>query len=346
MSIYKQPSSDCWYVNISVPGHPRIRRSTGTTDKQQAQEYHDRLKASLWRQSRLGEKQDRTWDEAVIRYLNEKAHKRTLEHDKAMLRWASPYLKGKLLSGITSDIIELLIEKRRTGSRKESVSNATINRHMDAIKRVMNCAKDAWGWIDTVPNFRTLPEPEGRLRWLTAEEATRLLGELPSHLRDMAEFTLAVGLRENNVLGLEWSQVDLTRKVAWIHPDQLKGKAGHSRRLSIPLTDEAVSIIRRQIGKHKTFIFTYAGNPIAKASSNAWYRAMQKAGIEGFTWHGLRHTWASWHVMNGTPLEVLQKLGGWATFDMVLKYAHLSPGHVAQYAINAKPVSIYCHTEN
>lgn len=51
-----------------------------------------------------------------------------------------------------------------------------------------------------------------------------------------------------------------------------------------------------------------------------------------FRWHDLRHTWASWHIMNGTPVEVLQKLGGWEKLEMVLKYAHLAPEHLAGFA--------------
>ncbi|WP_215852633.1 tyrosine-type recombinase/integrase [Acidithiobacillus ferrooxidans] len=47
------------------------------------------------------------------------------------------------------------------------------------------------------------------------------------------------------------------------------------------------------------------------------------------TWHGLRHTWASWHVQAGTPLAVLKGLGGWASLEMVQRYAHLSPDHTA-----------------
>ena len=41
-----------------------------------------------------------------------------------------------------------------------------------------------------------------------------------------------------------------------------------------------------------------------------------------------RHTWASWHVQNGTPLHELQQLGGWSTYEMVLRYAHLSSEHL------------------
>ncbi len=61
---------------------------------------------------------------------------------------------------------------------------------------------------------------------------------------------------------------------------------------------------------------------------------MDRAGIEDFRWHDLRHTWASWHVQNGTPLHVLQELGGWSCYSMVQRYAHMSAEHLAEYADN------------
>lgn len=67
-------------------------------------------------------------------------------------------------------------------------------------------------------------EPKKRVRYLLKSEAESLLVELPPHLSHMAAFSLATGLRKGNVLDLEWSQVDLTRRVACIHPDQSKSR--------------------------------------------------------------------------------------------------------------------------
>lgn len=61
------------------------------------------------------------------------------------------------------------------------------------------------------------------------------------------------------------------------------------------------------------------------------------ARVAPFRWHDLRHTWATWHVMGGTPLEVLKQLGGWADLRMVLKYAHLADSYVGSFANNARP---------
>jgi hypothetical protein len=65
-----------------------------------------------------------------------------------------------------------------------------------------------------------------------------------------------------------------------------------------------------------------------------WFHALKRAGIENFRFHDLRHTWASWHVQNGTPIFALQELGGWMTEKMVRRYAHLAADHLAAYVGN------------
>jgi len=130
------------------------------------------------------------------------------------------------------------------------------------------------------------------------------------------------------VTGLQWSQVDLVRRVAWIHPDQAKAR----RAIPVPLNAEAVVIVRKQLGKHAVYVFSYRGSRITQVGTKAWRLALGRAGIEDFRWHDLRHTWASWHVQNGTPLHVLQEMGGWECAEMVRRYAHLSAEHLAPYA--------------
>ena len=87
-----------------------------------------------------------------------------------------------------------------------------------------------------------------------------------------------------------------------------------------------------QRGKHPKRVFTFAGQPIVNANTRAWRNALKRAGIENFRWHDLRHTWASWHRMQGTPTHELQQLGGWRTGAMVERYAHLTPDHLASAA--------------
>ena len=75
MSLKQRKSSPYWWIDITTPGGKRIRESTKTTNKQQAQEYHDQLNADLWRQGKLGEKPRRTYEEAAVRFLRDKRSK-------------------------------------------------------------------------------------------------------------------------------------------------------------------------------------------------------------------------------------------------------------------------------
>jgi integrase len=113
--------------------------------------------------------------------------------------------------------------------------------------------------------------------------------------------------------------------------------------LVIPLSKGALDVLHAQEGTHDEFVFTYRGRTI-QAVKTAFIAACTRAGVGhqtdrgyvGFTWHGLRHTWATWHIQNGTPLDVLQKLGGWSDLRMVMNYAHHSTDYLAQYADNAR----------
>jgi integrase len=95
-----------------------------------------------------------------------------------------------------------------------------------------------------------------------------------------------------------------------------------------PRHSQAIAIIEKQKGLHPTFVFTYFGKPVTRCNNHAWQKALVRAGIKDFRWHDLRHTWASWHVQNGTSLQELQQLGGWSEYEMVLRYAHLSSDHL------------------
>ncbi|SBT11128.1 Integrase [Candidatus Propionivibrio aalborgensis] len=322
MPLYKRGT--VWWVDVVTPSGERIRQSAGTEIKAHAQEFHDKLKSELWRLSKLGEKPRRTWNDAVVRWLKEQSHKATIETDKIHLRWLDGHLAGVLLDTISRSTIDLITDAKLA----EGVSNATVNRILEVLRAILRRAVNQWDWLDRAPQIRMLKEPTRRIRFLPREEAQRLLAELPPHLADMAAFSLATGLRRANVTGLLWSQVDLKRRAAWIHPDQAKAR----RAIAVPLNQEAMSIIQKQTGKHPQRVFTYHGSPILQVSTKAWYSALERAGIENFRWHDLRHTWASWHVQNGTPLFALQEMGGWESSEMVRRYAHLTAGHLAPYA--------------
>lgn len=98
-----------------------------------------------------------------------------------------------------------------------------------------------------------------------------LVRELPLHLRYMTTFSRATGLRAANVTGLTWGQVDLSRKLAWVHPDQAKAR----KAIAVPLNDTAMEIMTRQVGEHPVHAFTYQRQPV-KEVTRAWYNALKR----------------------------------------------------------------------
>lgn len=343
MSLFKRSSSPYWYYKLYPPnsGKP-IQGSTCTTDKAKAQEFHDRLKADLWNQSKLGHKPSYSWKDAVVRFIGEREEISSIESTKVHLRWLDPHLGDISLSDIDRPVIDRVSKARKSDfamiktkdgmkSTGRKVKAATVNRTLEVLAAVLHAAQE-WEWIDRVPKVPMLKEPTKRIRWITQAQAKRLLAVLPKHLAEMALFSLETGLRRANVTGLQWSQVDLARKMAWIHPDQAKAK----KAIPVPLSEVAVEVLRRQVfvKRDKEFVdsvFVFRGKPVYQTATKAWRDVLEKVGIKDFRWHDLRHTWASWHVQRGTPLHVLKELGGWETMEMVQRYAHLSANHLAQW---------------
>lgn len=329
MSLYKRKDSPHWWVRFTHSGR-RLQQSTGTADRIAAQQFHDKLKASLWEQDRLGVKPRRTWNEAVVKYLQETGHKVTHGEEVRKLRWLDQFLRGAQLDAISRDKISEISDIKARESSKP-----TANRYLALVRAILRKAAYEWEWIARAPKVRMFKEQARRVRWITRTEADALLRTLPEHLAEMVKFALHTGLRQRNVTGLEWSQIDMPRKVAWIHPDQAKAR----KAIPVPLNEEAAAVLRRQIGKHHVRVFTYQGQPLRWVNNTAWKRALRQAGLSDFRWHDLRHTWASWHVQAGTPLYELQQLGGWESSEMVKRYAHLAPEHLAKAAANIEPIA-------
>ena len=326
MSLSKKKDSPYWYTRFTVCGI-RVQESTRYITRKEAQEYEDKRKREIRDSLILGKRPVRTWIEAKARWLEEMQHKRSIHADISHFDWLESHLDNYRLDEITKDILENIAkEKEKTG-----VTMATVNRTLALIRSVLNRAMQKWEWLTRVPHIQLRREDNLRTRWLTREEAERLLSVLPLHLEAMAKFTLATGLRAANVSYLKWSQVDMVNRHVVI-PASLNKTGKH---LGVPLNQDAVDVLMNQLGKHHEYVFVFRKNPVCQLNTKAWRNALKKAGIENFRWHDLRHTWASWHVQNGTSLQELCELGGWSSksgMQMVLRYAHLSSLHLKRAA--------------
>ena len=316
MSLIRRPRSPYWWIDLRHPRGGRIRRSTRTSDQEEAQRQHDQLAARLWQVKQSG----RQLSDALLAWAT--AKERGASDIRALRLIRRDYPDRPLIDVTEASFLEAFSDK----------SPGTYNRLAVIVRAAMRIAAKR-GWIDAAPAFERKPEPPPLERFLTAGEWQRLRAELPDHLRPMADFAIATGLRWSNVAGLEWECVDLRRKVAWIGAGDMKGGKG----LAVPLNATALAALRATGREREGVVFTYAGKPLG-SPKKGFAGACQRAGLQGVTWHTLRRTWASWHTMNGTPPDVLQKLGGWATRGMLDVYARLAPSYVSQFAGNARPV--------
>ena len=320
MSIFKRGST--YYVSIYTRDGRRIKQSARTSDRRLAQQFHDEWKAKLWREDYTDEKPDRTWDQCAVAYLEASQHKATFSTIQMHVRKLREYLKGSIIKDINPDAVEWIKAQRLN----EGVAHGTVNRMLEILRAMLNMAVER-EWIAKAPKIQMLPEPESRPRWLTYEEESRLLAELPEHLRAMMRFSLSTGLRESNVVNLRWDQIDLDRKCAWIYGDQ--SKTGQP--IAVPLNSAAMAVLQEQ-PQDSAYVFTYKGRPVTRCNNTAWKKALARAGVQNFTWHNLRSTWASRHVMSGTSMFDLQHLGGWSS--QAIRYAALSAEHLAEASEN------------
>lgn len=324
MGLYRRNGSKVWHADITAPDGTRHRVSTKVENKQLAKIFHDKLKEDLWKEAALGIKRGRSFAEAVEVFLCDKRHKKSIETDRIRLAHWLKEFRGLNLQAIDQDRILETIKKR-----EGLVAPATRNRELSALRTLLRYVMKKYRWLAAVPQFFFYPEPPGRVRWLTPEEIERLLVALPKHLRPLAAFSLATGLRKANARGLRWRQVDLERKIVVIEGEAMKN-GDHQ---GIPLSDLAVEVLRQQDGKHDDFVFTYRGRPLKAIANKTWKDAVARAGITDFRWHDMRHTWATMMTQAGVPEAVLQVLGAWKTAAMVKRYAHHSAGSLRPHTL-------------
>jgi integrase len=241
--LYRRKDSRFWWIGLVLPDGRRVCQSTGCINRTDAESYAVRLKNEAIEAKQQGILGIFVWQQAVVRYFEEFVDKRSLSDDKDHLKKLDPYLRSLKLDAIDMAVLQPFIRDRKL---KDGVSNATINRALEVVRRILNVAHQDWRWLRGVQKIRMLKEPRRRVRFLRREEADRLIEALPEHMKPIVEFALSTGCRAGEILGLEWSRVDLDRKVAWL--DHGTTKSGDGR--GIPLNADAVAALESTRGQH------------------------------------------------------------------------------------------------
>lgn len=324
MPIYKRGKT--FWIDVSAPDGTRIRRSAGTAEKAKAQQLHDKLKHEMWDVSKLDKRPERMFSDLMIFALKDADGQSGFENKQIYARYFLSFFGGRRLSSITGDEIFDSLPTHNQATRKP-LANATKNRYRSFIMRAFSMACKS-GWIDRQPHVPSMREPKVRVRWIEKHQARILIENLQTEwMKSICSFALLTGARKGEIFSLRWSNVDLRRKVAVIVAED--AKSGKARPL--PLNDEAIAILR-DLPRDSEYPFAYKGRLAEEINRTEFARALSLSGLSDFRFHDFRHTWASWHVQNGTPLMMLKEMGGWEKLEMVNKYAHLSDEHLSRFS--------------
>lgn len=322
--VYQRAGSENWYITS-------LRKSAGTTDRAEAEALAAKIKHDVWLETRMGVKPPRTWKEAALRWLDEKAGKVSIQDDKDRLKWLDQHLGSVSdIGGITRERIDAIMQLRAGVHLSQPTSaNCTSNKYVALIAGILNAAERQWSWGNRAPRLRYYKVLKDAGRALTVEEWKKLETELPEPLRSVATFSLSTGLRTGKVFALTWSQVNFTaRRLAFVGTENKIGN-------SIPLNSTAMSVLHRLKSwkvVHKERVFTYAGKPVNYYGRECWRAALGRAGIERIRLYDLRHTFNSWLAQNGVEKDIRMRLVGHKVGDSHDRYTHLNVEHLRPYS--------------
>ena len=328
---YKRKNSLFWWSSFIDADGKRARRTLGTTDRKEAEVLEAKWKVEIYNATNWGKQIDRSFDELMLEYLTAtKDTKRSWERDVRCAKQLRAVFGGRLMSDISPKDIWGYQTKRK----QDGVKPVTINRELAFLSTAINFANRHWEWDLSNPvTGRNLSNVgSARTRWLTREEANRLLEAASSepkapHLSDFIRLALYTGARRGELLGLEWSRVDLRANL--IHLEAIHTKTGTPR--AIPLCKEArQALIGRQRFRASfcpdaPFVFVNREGCPIRSIRKSFSTACRRADITDFRIHDLRHTFASWLVTEGVPLLEVSRLLGHSTVKMTERYAHLAP---------------------
>lgn len=303
-----------WWINYYVAGQ-RHREKAGPYHN--AVKLYQKRKADAWQQKKLPELSRRSHafselSEDALDYS--KAHKRSYRDDLVRMAQLTDWFGKRDASTVTPSEID----SKLSGL---GLSPATMNRYRSLLSLVYRLGIER-GKVTANPVklTRARRENNSKLRWLSEVEERDLRRVIRKHYPErMPELDIALhtGLRLSEQYNLTWPDVDLTHAVLSVR----NGKTG-SRHVRL-------NSVARAAFRRLPRVIMQGNRVFLNRSPRHWFElAVEKAGIEGLTWHSLRHTFASRLVMAGVDIRTVQELMGHKTIGMTMRYSHLTPKHL------------------
>ena len=248
------------------------------------------------------------------------------------------YWKNKIghlpIVEVTPSVITAIRNDLSSGSTKRGVrSNATVNRYLAVMSHMFTIAIKEWEWVSDNPLSKVskLKESRGRVRYLSEDERKRLLYACKIsenlYLECIVVLALSTGARKNEILTLQWDQINFDKQVIILH----ETKNGDRRLL--PLHGRAFDLVfelHRNRDMLEPWLFPSPVTDRQIDIKRSWETAIRKAKIQNFRFHDLRHSTASYLAMSGASMTDIAEVLGHKTLQMVKRYAHLSDAHTSK----------------
>ncbi len=250
--------------------------------------------------------------------LHSKVNNKGWKTDYASIKTLKKYFTGKCLHEITSHMIDVFKQEL-----SKTLKPSSVNRKLCTFKTMFNKAID-WGKFsgsNPVQAVKFFKLNNARLRFLEKDEIVKLLSHCHDHLKGIVIVALNTGMRKAEILGLKWRDVDIKRNIIYVH----ETKNGEKK--EVPVNEQVKTVLINTLRiPQSEYVFNYNGECI-KDIKRSYCTAVKKSGIKDFTFHDLRHTFASHLVMSGVDLNTVRELLGHKSLQMTLRYAHLSAVH-------------------
>jgi integrase len=246
--------------------------------------------------------------------------KKSLNRAERSVKQLKTFFDGYKVPEITTPKIQKYIEKRL----EQGKLNATINRELSALKRILNLGlQQTPPKVDRVPHIPMLKENNVRKGFFEHSDFIVLREALPSHLKGFVTFAYKSGWRVSEIRDLKWSQVDLDNNIVRIESGETKNNEARTVYLDNELKDVFLSQKSRQkeLTKISHYIFTNAeGTDKIKDFRGSWKKACTDAKIGKRLFHDFRRTAVRNMVRAGIPERVAMQISGHKTRSVFERY--------------------------
>jgi len=317
MGIFKK--DETWYIDYYVDG--RRKRETVGASKSLAKELLGKRQAEISDRKYFPERQAQAhpvnFGEFIEIYWE--------RHWKRLLGQGGLYIKKSLVTAFgtrTLDRITPGLVQDYYNHKRDATSAATANRHLARLAHIFSSARKWKEFVGPNPTYEVNKEREEnqKTRFLSKEEIAKLLPVCGERLYPIIVCALHTGMRRGEIVGLRWENIDLNVGIIFI----LKSKSGKAR--EVPITPQLAEVLRSMQPRAEGEVFEL---PVVTLRRH-FAKALEKAEIQNFRFHDLRHTFASTFVMSTGDLPALQRILGHSSLKMTQRYAHFSKAHLAR----------------